>query len=472
MITILNTTLGESRNVARIWIEGQQLTHAGVKIGALYGIKVRPADERIELCEVDSSYTGQTFTVSKRERNGVVHPLFEVRSNVLREVFEKVNCIRVAIRNGQIVLTANHIVTQVRERVRRLLDKLRRNVAIGVCSLFHGGGVKDKALHDGLRRAGVNSFVQVAVEQDSRYINASLRNNPELWTPESVVICSDIRHVNWRNALSCELLAAGIPCTGASRSGRAKNRTTVAEEHPDAGTLFIDFIDGIKATNPAIASLECVPEYLNTAGMMVIRSVLKGLGYRLHEHVLHGNDFGVLERRERMVMIAVTEGLPDTFDFAALLPFRTKEATINDIREDVPLDSPRWKPFDYLADKELRDKAAGKGFARQLLTGAEDGYGTIGRGYAKFRSTEPFLIHPENPALSRTLTPLEHVTGKGIPPELIAGESDSVAHEIAGQSVVYPKFVSVFFEVGKLMLSAIGETVGRVSSCRPALAAA
>ncbi|PKS77770.1 DNA cytosine methyltransferase, partial [Klebsiella pneumoniae] len=80
------------------------------------------------------------------------------------------------------------------------------------------------------------------------------------------------------------------------------------------------------------------------------------------------------------------------------------EASIQDLLEPVELDSQRWKSFDYLAEKEKRDKAAGKGFSRQLLTGEESYLGTNGKDYAKCRSTAPFIVHPEQPELSRILT--------------------------------------------------------------------
>lgn len=91
----------------------------------------------------------------------------------------------------------------------------------------------------------------------------------------------------------------------------------------------------------------------------------------------------------------------------------------------------------------MRDIAAGKGFKRQLLTGEEDGCGVIGRGYAKARSTEPFIISPWNPSLSRLLTPAEHAAVKTAPVSLVRGVSETTAHEILGQSVVYEAVVAI-----------------------------
>lgn len=454
MTTVLNLKIGEAKATPRLWMEGEKLARAGMKIGARYSL-VSPTTGRIELREVGSDHQGQTFTVSKRTRHGSLRPLMEIRSFALREVFQSHEKVRVAIRHGRIVITANHLETKMLERSRRLLDKLRRGASLACASLFHGFGILDKALHAGFKRSGLSAFVKVAVERESTYLNASLRVNPELWTDESVAVCSDIRDVDWsHNPPQCDVLCGGVPCEGASRAGRAKNHLEFAEEHDEAGTLFIDYLDAVKAMNPAIVVAENVAEYMSTSSMAVIRSVLNTLGYRLHEMVLCGSDFGVLERRRRMVMVAVCKALPQHFDFALLESIHSQNLTMAEVLDPIADDSPRWKAYDYLADKAERDKAAKKGFARQLLESSANGCGTIGKGYKKGRSTEPFMLHPTNPLLSRLLTPAEHARVKGIPLEVIEGESETVAHEGLGQSVIFPKFEAVGFEIGRSIQAA------------------
>lgn len=458
MTTVINTQIAEARALPRLWLEGQKLAHAGVEIGAQYILNVSKTLRRIELRIAPKDYAGKTFNVSKRTRNDKVTPLIEIRDAILNEVFEIGAKVRVAISSGRLVISQTHIAMKVKERVQRFLDKLKNNEPLSVVSLFHGGGVLDKAMHSGLQRAGVNSFVQVGVELESEYIDASLTNNPELWRNDSIIINGDVRDVNLfgEGVPQVEFLFGGVPCTGASKSGASKNKLSCAEEHSSAGSLFFDYLNFIKATNPAIVVLENVVEYQKTTSMTVIRSVLTNLGYELSETVLDGQQLGSLERRKRMCMVATTPGVCDAIDFNALVPVREKEEKLADVLEDVPADSDRWKTFNYLADKEMRDKAAGKGFARQLLTGDEDGCGVIGRGYAKCRSTEPFIVARHNRLLSRLLTPREHARVKTIPESLIEGVGDTVAHEILGQSVCYSAFVAVGQLIGKTIQNAFG----------------
>lgn len=256
-----------------------------------------------------------------------------------------------------------------------------------------------------------------------------------------------MEEVEYSKLPKVEMLIAGLPCTGASLSGLAKNGLKRAEEHETAGPLFVAFLEAIKVLNPAMVVLENVPNYQNTASYTVIQSVLTALGYEVHDTILE--NMGSLEERKRLCMVATTKGIH--FDFNNVVPIRQAESTISEILEDIPDDSPRWKDFAYLDEKEKRDKKAGKGFRRQILDGSEDRCGTAGRGYAKARSTEPFLKHPTT-GKQRLFTPVEHARIKTIPEELVAGLSDTVAHEILGQSVIHTAFVAVGKEVGNRFL--------------------
>lgn len=454
MNTVWNLKIGESRAVPRLWLEGVALARAGLEVGSTYALDdTCTVSNRLELRRVDESYEGQTFLVSHRKRGD--HPLMEIRSVRLREAFEGIEKVRVALLDGVIIITANYVDENVVKRTKRMLAKVRDGLALSVCSLFHGGGVLDKALHHGMKRAGVKSFVQIGAEMSERYLDSSRRNNPEIWGPQSVALLGDVRDVDWRLLPECDILAGGVPCTGASLAGRAKNKLSAAEEHSTAGALFFDYLEAVKTLNPAVVILENVPQYQNTASMMVIRSVLTSLGYILTEAVLDGNEFGVLERRRRLILVAVCRGLKVQFDFEQAPPVRVKELTLRSIMEPVALDSKRWRNLEGLNAKAVRDKESGKGFAPQRLTGDEGHCGTIGKGYAKYRSTEPFLIHPEDADLARLFTSIEHARLKGIPETVAKGECETTAHEIYGQSVCYPKIEAVGAGLGQLINAAV-----------------
>lgn len=200
-------------------------------------------------------------------------------------------------------------------------------------------------------------------------------------------------------------IGKGIPCTGASLSGRAKNKLAHAEEHEGAGALFYYFLNAVVALNPAVCVIENVEPYANTASMAVIRSVLSSRGYTLEETILDASDFGCLEKRRRLCVVAHTGNSMIGDVLTNLVSTSVRPANVGEILENIPGDDPRWKSFDYLVEKEIADKAAGKGFARQLITRESESYGTIGRLYAGplNRSCNTILTLP-SPACSLPLS--------------------------------------------------------------------
>lgn len=459
MTVIINAKLGESRGNKRIWIEGQRLARGGFVAGARYAVKLEQGRASLQVSDEGS------YTVSKRQRNGKITPIVDLNNEQITKLFDGIDMLRILIRDGKIIITGHHQQQRVAERETRLLTKIANKSKLAVASLFHGGGILDKAMHHGLAMSGVSSAVRLAVELEGDYIDSSLANNPELWDNESLVINAGIETIDMMktNDIQADILLAGIPCTGASRAGRSKNGLGAAEEHDSAGAMFFHFLQFVQRLNPAIVLIENVPEYSNTTSMTVIRSVLASLGYRMTERTLNGNEFGALENRNRLCAVAVSEGI-EGFDMEAVTPVAQKPANLAAILENIEDDSERWRTFDYLAAKEAKDLAAGKGFKRQLLDADAESCGTIGRGYAKCRSTEPFIKHPIDPKLSRIFTEVEHARVKGIPVESVAGMPATKAHEILGQSIIYPAFVAV----GRYMAEFLQQLVGNTSDLQVA----
>lgn len=429
----LGTTTKGNR---RLWVEGFYLSKEGFTPGTGYNLHV--VDDQLQL---QADPLGQ-YTVSKRTANGVLKPIIDLTNNVLAELFEGVERLRVQIAKGVIVVTAHHQESKTLRREADLKEKVRSGQPLSICSLFHGGGFLDRALHSGMAQSGLETRVSIVSELEDEYLNHSLAN-PDIWDKDPIALCGPVELMNLKkdppevNGLFC-----GVPCQGASRSGRAKNKLAHAESHDKAGAMFFTTLRFIQELNPSFVCLENVVEYQSTASMEVIRSVLESLDYELSERVFDGNEFGALEKRKRLCLVAVSKGLKG-FDLGEVLSRCEKLANLSAVLEDIPLDSDHWKSHTSKIEKEKRDREAGKGFRMQLLTPEAPSCGTIGAGYNKSRPTEPRLVHPEKPLYSRLFTPVEHARVKGIPEKLVHGLSATTAHTILGQSVIWPVFEAV-----------------------------
>lgn len=447
MSNVIYTRFGTNKGTKRLWLEGTRLASQGITPGIRFVLHLEKGKAVLKFDPV----LGERV-VSRRSRNGKELPVIDIQAKALEEAFGLAERLRVVIHPDSIEVTIHHQELTEHERLQRLIGKLERGEALDVGSMAHGGGILDHAIHSGLKHAGIESRLAFAVEIEKAYLDQSQEHNP-IWDERSIAIEAPMEEVEASKLPRIDALLAGLPCTGASLSGRAKNGLKIAEQHETAGNLFYAFLQVVQATRPSIVLLENVPPYRNTASYTVITSVLEQMGYFIHDTILDGHAMGALENRQRLCMVAMTRGL-EGLNLDNLQPIRQREGSINEILESVADDSDHWKSFEYLNAKEARDKEAGKGFRRQILDGTEGSCGTIGRGYKKCRSTEPFVSKPDGSGLQRLFTPVEHARLKTIPETLIEGLSDTTAHEILGQSIVHCAFEAV----GRLIGNVLSET--------------
>lgn len=448
MLTIINTRLGENKGVPRVWLEGSRLS-SSFSVGQQLNVVI---DRVNHIVKLEVAQKGR-ISVSKRVRNGREHPLIELKDTDLKELFGAIGVLlRVVIKDGVASIEAHKFSQNIVDRVKRFNHKIVTGEPLSFGSLCTGAGILDSAVHDGLEKVGIASYAKFIVEQEKKYIDAMVSNQSKRFRSDSIIIESPIEFVDLkRNPPKLDVCISGLPCTGASIAGLTKNKIKFAEDHETAGACFFYFLQFIDQCQPSLIILENVGAYLNTSSMAVICSVLTCWGYDLDHAIVNGVVHGSLENRDRLCLVATTKGLKP-FKMSNLKPSHEKPAFVGDILEDIPLDSDVWRTYSYLEDKAIRDKAAGKGFARTIIDGTETSVPTLRRLYHKAGSCDTFVGHPDG-VRSRLFTPKEHCAIKQVPFELIDGVSNSVAHEILGQSVCYPVFTALGVAIGNWILS-------------------
>ncbi|MBB1390176.1 DNA cytosine methyltransferase [Shewanella sp. SG44-6] len=458
MPTIINRNLGLNRGLPRVYLDGVQngykLINENINVGDSFSCKF--SDKAIHLIFSDDG----DRIVSRRKKGDTYLPLIDINSQELENIFDEGALLRITIKNRVIVIKEHQQNAKIEKRNRALTNKIINGEAITIASLCHGGGVLDRAIHSGLQKAGIKSKLGMAVEIEPAYLESSIRNNTMLWHSDSIVIQSAIEDVTFsEKSEQYQLLSVGLPCLGASKAGRSKGKLTFAEDHDTAGAIFFYALNAINYLNPAIVIIENVVDYEKTASFSVIKLVLNKLGYELHYRELNGMDFGAIENRNRMCLIAISKGLDIDFDIDSLNPTTIAGTKpLNSIIDtSIGPDSDKWRSFDYLVAKEISDKKAGKGFGRLMVTPEDTKVGVIGRGYAKCRSSETFLKHPSDESLSRIFTAEEHSKIKGVPVDLIHGISETVAHQILGQGVTFGCFESMAMHLGNSINQLKGE---------------
>lgn len=139
----------------------------------------------------------------------------------------------------------------------------------------------------------------------------------------------DITKINAEDIPDFDILLGGFPCQAFSIIGKKEG---FANE--TCGTLFFDIERILRVKRPPAFMLENVRNLVahdNGNTFRVIREHLEALGYHIHAKVLNALDYGVPQKRERIIIVGFLKDLP--FEFP--LPIKEAERLqLSDILEE------------------------------------------------------------------------------------------------------------------------------------------
>lgn len=446
--------IGNNRGAPRIWLEGSQTARAGFEPGQRYDVVVDGMTVVLQANKDGSRI------VSGKKAGEKTNPVIDLNSIAMLAVFDGMAAVRVVVKQGEIHLLPLATELKKRERFKRLRDKLESGMPLNMGSISHGGGVLAHAIHKGLNDAGVNTNLSFANDIREELLEHASAHN-DAWNQSTMVVSAPMQEFAFDARGLAKLprvegLELGLPCSGASKAGRSKRHLEHPEAHPDVGHLVVAALVIINQVNPAFVVLENVVGYSTSASADILRNQLRDMGYNTHECVLNGKQWGSLENRDRWCLVAVTDGIE--FDFNQLMP---PDANVRFVREvldpNIGPDDSRWREFGYLKDKQIRDQEKGNGFGMQIVGPDDTSVPTLRKGYHKGGSTDPLVQHPSDPDLLRQFTSKEHADIKGVPSSLVTGLSETIAHQILGQGIVYTPFRAVGKHLGEALTGKAAE---------------
>lgn len=155
----------------------------------------------------------------------------------------------------------------------------------------------------------------------------------------------DITSIDEKNIPDHDLLFAGFPCQPFSIIGKMKGLQDIR------GTLFFDIARIIKEKRPKAFVLENVKQlkgHDKGRTLKVILETLVNMGYHVNHAVLNALDYGLPQKRERLIIV----GTSDRFDFHFPKP-KKHRAHLSDILE-------KNVPVKYFASDQIKQKRKAK----------------------------------------------------------------------------------------------------------------
>lgn len=175
--------------------------------------------------------------------------------------------------------------------------------------LFAGAG----GLALGLEQAGFENLLSNDFDKDS--CNTLKLNRPN-WN----VICDSVENLAEQDLLGMlnikegelDLLSGGYPCQSFSYAGKRLGLNDVR------GTMFYYYAKILKQLKPKMFLAENVKGLVshdNGKTLQTMINVFEEIGYRVQYKVLNAWDYGVAEKRERIVIIGIRNDIPIEFEY-------------------------------------------------------------------------------------------------------------------------------------------------------------
>lgn len=188
----------------------------------------------------------------------------------------------------------------------------------------------------GFEMAGYNIAVGVDIHEPS--IETFKLNHPNCST-----ILGDIRTIQPSDIVdlldghSIDVLIGGVPCQGFSLNNKKRNA------NDERNYLYLEFLRFVKELNPKVVVIENVSGMKSTKNGEFVKNIEKEISnagnYKVNSKLLNAADYGVPQKRQRLIFIGVKGD--EYFDFDKMIktngPDTDKEyVTVKEAIGDLP----------------------------------------------------------------------------------------------------------------------------------------
>lgn len=193
--------------------------------------------------------------------------------------------------------------------------------------LFAGCG----GLALGLEKAG---FSHLGLVEIDKYACATLKKNRPNWQ----ILEQDITKFDYKKLLEIfdinkkelDLLSGGYPCQSFSYAGKRLGLEDIR------GTMFFYFAKFLKILEPKMFLCENVKGLIshnNGKTLQTMIDVFSDVGYKVQYKILNANDYGVAQKRQRIVIIGIRNDLNLNYEFPKPLEYKP---VLKDALKNVP----------------------------------------------------------------------------------------------------------------------------------------
>ena len=212
----------------------------------------------------------------------------------------------------------------------------KKNKTLTAIELFAGAG----GLALGIEKAGFDTVGLIEIDKDA---SDTLRMNRPKWRvindDIANISCFDLQEYFGFECGELDLLSGGAPCQSFSYAGK---RLGLEDAR---GTLFYHYAKFLEQLQPKMFLFENVRGLLTHdkgRTYKTITDIFESTGYTIQKKILNAWDYGVAQKRERLITIGIRNDLADKINFDFPKPHDYKP-----VLRDILLDCPKSEGIPY-----------------------------------------------------------------------------------------------------------------------------
>lgn len=299
-----------------------------------------------------------------------------------------------------------------------------------VVSLFCGCGGNDRGMIGGFRynKKLYNKLpfeIVYANDIDSKAISTYVAN-----FGSNGVHCEDICNVDATQIPEHSILVGGFPCQSFSTVNPTK------DPFDDRANLYKQIVRIASASRPQIIIAENVKGFMTLHKGKIfnlVKSEFESIGYRVYSALLNAADYGIPQKRERVIIVCVHKSINKEWQFPKPTT-PNRDVTLRVAVSELKINDERY----YFSRKAVEGmKCAKSNMKRGLWQDLDEPCLTITSHLAKvsLNSRDPVLLVDKENEVYRRFTPREAATIQSFPNSFKFVGSEGDAYRQIGNAI-------------------------------------
>jgi len=260
------------------------------------------------------------------------------------------------------------------------------------------------------------------------------------------LVCGDIRDINENEIPDHDVLIGGFPCQSFSTVNPTK------DPFDDRANLYKEMVRIVTEKQPKAFIAENVKGFMTLhRGKILkqVKSAFENAGYDIQVSLMNAAEYGVPQRRERVIMVGIRNDLKEKFHF----PAPTTADNPAPLSVAVPQLAIEEKKY-YFSEQAVQGmKNAKNNMKRGLAQNLNEPCLTVTSHLAKasLNSRDPVLLVDPEKELYRRFTPREAARIQSFPDTFVFAGGDLDAYRQIGNAIAPVMFWHIANSLAKLL---------------------